>query len=90
MVCLCGVNNKMMIIRDETQNIASLQGIGGKITPSAYTAFVGTEKIQKRLKSKQRQQERKALWLRAYLSFVGSFFFYAWYFLYACKRPHLF
>jgi hypothetical protein len=34
-------------------------------------------KIQKRLKSKQRQQERKWLLLRAYLSFVVSFFFYA-------------
>jgi len=34
-------------------------------------------KIQKRLKSKQRQQERKMLLLRAYLSFVVSFFFYA-------------
>jgi len=39
------------------------------------------EKIQKRLKSKQRQQERKTLWLWAYLSFVVSFFsFMLWYF----------
>jgi hypothetical protein len=40
----------------------------------AYTAFVVTEKIKKRLKAKQRQPAQKALWLRAYLSFVGSFF----------------
>jgi len=38
-------------------------GLGGEIKPSAYTAFVGTAKKQKRLKSKQRQQERMALLL---------------------------
>ena len=49
-------------------------GVGKYIKPVAYTAFVVTEKIKKRLKAKQRQPARKALWLRAYLSFVGSFF----------------
>jgi hypothetical protein len=33
-----------------------------------------TEKIQKRLKAKQRQQEQKLLLSRACLSFVGSFY----------------
>jgi hypothetical protein len=40
----------------------------------AYKAFVVTEKIQKRLKAKQRQQEQRLLLSRAYLSFVGSSF----------------
>jgi hypothetical protein len=40
----------------------------------AYKAFVVTEKIQKRLKAKQRQQEQTLLLSRAYLSFVGSSF----------------
>ena len=39
----------------------------------AYTAFVVMEKIKKRLKPKQRQQERNLLLLRAYLSFADSF-----------------
>ena len=46
----------------------------GKIKPVAYTAFVVTEKIQKRLKAKQRQREQKLLLSRTYLSFVDSFF----------------
>jgi len=46
----------------------------GKIKPGAYTAFVVKEKLQKRLKAKQRQQERRWLLLMAYLSFVVSFF----------------
>jgi hypothetical protein len=37
-------------------------------------AFVGKEKVQKLLKSKQRQPERKLLLMLAYLSFAVSSF----------------
>jgi len=47
----------------------------GTIKPSAYKAFVVTKKAQKRLKSKQRQQEQRWLLSRAYLSFGGSFYY---------------
>jgi hypothetical protein len=40
----------------------------------AYRAFVGEGSIKKQLKPKQRQPEQMLLLLRAYLSFVDSFF----------------
>jgi len=46
----------------------------GKIKPVACMAFVVKEKLQKKLKAKQRQQEQTWLLLMAYLSFVVSFY----------------
>jgi hypothetical protein len=68
----------MIFLRAETKNILSLHRFGlrieEQIKPVAYRAFVVTEKIQKRLKAKQRQQEQILLLMRACLSFVVSFF----------------
>ncbi|HEY5327722.1 MAG TPA: hypothetical protein VIJ27_12035 [Mucilaginibacter sp.] len=70
------LNNKMIFLLMQGHNTLWLCPKGksaGKIKPEAYMAFVVTEKIKKRLKPKQRQQERNLLLLRACLSFVDSF-----------------